>query len=190
MIDKRKYKKALDYAYKLHINQNRKGSNIPYFTHLVSVSNNVIENGGTTDEAIAGLLHDAVEDQGGEKTSKEIRKLFGSKVAKIVNECSDSVVTPKPPWNVRKKKYISDINKKSQSSIFVSLCDKLHNGTCIINDHKRLGKKLWKRFTASPKEVAWYYESLYKEFSKHLKGHKLIKENYSSVVKEIKKIAK
>ena len=83
-IDKKKYKKAIDYAFALHSNQYRKGTTIPYFTHLVSVSNNVIENGGNTDEAIAGLLHDAVEDQGGEKTLKLIRKRFGNKVAKLL----------------------------------------------------------------------------------------------------------
>tara|TARA_S200000501_G_C20662284_1_gene672368 strand:+ start:255 stop:827 length:573 start_codon:yes stop_codon:yes gene_type:complete len=190
MINKKKYKQALDYAYKLHIKQNRKGTGIPYFTHLVSVSNNIIEDGGSTDEAIGGLLHDAVEDQGGIKTLKEIKRKFGNKVATIVNECSDTNVEPKPPWHERKKKYILEIKKKTQSSMFVSLCDKLHNGTCIINDHKRVGQKMWKRFTASPKEVAWYYESLYKEFSKHLKGHKVIKENYLLVVKNINKIAK
>jgi len=188
-IDKNKYKKALDFAYKLHFEQNRKDTEIPYFTHLVSVSNNIIEDGGTTDEAIGGLLHDAVEDQGGLKTLIQIRKLFGSKVAKIVDECSDTVVVPKPPWFNRKKKYISDIKKKGQSSMFVSLCDKLHNGTCIVNDYKRVGKKLWTRFTASPKEIAWYYESLHGQFEKHLKGHKLIKDNYLAVVKEIKKIS-
>ena len=79
-IDKKKYKKALDFTYKIHIKQNRKGTGIPYFTHLVSVSNNVIEDGGTTDEAIGGLLHDAVEDQGGLKTLIKIRKLFGNNV--------------------------------------------------------------------------------------------------------------
>ena len=73
--------------------------------------------------------------------------------------------------------------------MFVSLCDKLHNGTCIVNDYKRVGKKIWSRFTASPKQVAWYYESLYKEFSKYLKGHKVLKDNYLMVVKEIKKAA-
>lgn len=189
MLDKKKYKKALDFAYKIHFNQNRKKTKIPYFTHLVSVSNNVIEDGGTTDEAIGGLLHDAVEDQGGLKTLKKIRKLFGNNVAKIVNECSDTIVVPKPPWLARKKKYISDIKKKGQSSMFVSLCDKLHNGTSIVNDYKRKGKKVWTRFTASHKQVAWYYESLYKEFSKHLKGHKVLKDNYLRVVKEIKKAA-
>lgn len=123
-IDKKKYKKALDFAYKIHFKQSRKGTGIPYFTHLVSVSNNIIEDGGTTDEAIGGLLHDAVEDQGGLKTLIKIRKLFGSKVAKIVNECSDTlqgdhklynyIIVPKPPWLARKKKYISDIKKKGQ----------------------------------------------------------------------------
>ena len=186
-IDKKKYKKALDFAYKIHFDQNRKKTKIPYFTHLVSVSNHVIEDGGTTDEAIGGLLHDAVEDQGGLKTLKKIRKLFGNNVAKIVNECSDTIVVPKPPWLARKKKYISDIKKKGQSSMFVSLCDKLHNGTSIVNDYKRKGKKVWTRFTAKPKQVAWYYEGLYKEFSKHLKGHKVLKDNYLIVVKEIKK---
>ncbi|MDC1200849.1 HD domain-containing protein [Pelagibacteraceae bacterium] len=96
-MNKIKYKKALDFAYKIHFDQNRKKTKIPYFTHLVSVSNNIIEDGGTTDEAIGGLLHDAVEDQGGLRVLKEIKKQFGSKVAKIVNECSDTVVVPKPP---------------------------------------------------------------------------------------------
>ena len=188
-MNKIKYKKALDFAYKLHFDQNRKKTKIPYFTHLVSVSNLVIEGEGTTDEAIGGLLHDAVEDQGGLKTLKKIRKLFGNKVAQIVNECSDTIVVPKPPWLTRKKKYLSDIKRKSQSSMFVSLCDKLHNGTSIVNDHKRKGKKVWTRFTATPKQVAWYYESLYKEFSKHLEGHKVLKGNYLTVVKEIKKVS-
>jgi len=189
-MNKIKYKKALDFAYKLHFDQKRKKTKIPYFTHLVSVSNNVMEEGGTTDEAIGGLLHDAVEDQGGLKTLIKIRKLFGNNVAKIVDECSDTVVAPKPPWLLRKKKYISDIKKKGQSSMFVSLCDKLHNGTCIVNDYKREDRKVWGLFkNASPKQVAWYYESLYKEFSKHLKGHKVLKDNYLMVVKEIKKAA-
>ena len=189
-IDKKKYKKALDFTYKIHFKQKRKDTGIPYFTHLVSASNNVMEEGGTTDEAIGGLLHDAVEDQGGLKTLIKIRKLFGNNVAKIVDECSDTVVAPKPPWLLRKKKYISDIKKKGQSSMFVSLCDKLHNGTCIVNDYKREGRKVWGLFkNASPKQVAWYYESLYKEFSKHLKGHKVLKDNYLMVVKDIKKAA-
>ena len=77
---------------------------------------------------------------------------------------------------------------KSQSSLFVSLCDKLHNGTCIVNDYQRVGRKLWKRFKASPKQVYWYYNSLYKNFSKNLKGHKILKRNYYQIVNEMRKI--
>ena len=106
-INQKKYLEALNFAFKLHSKQFRKKTKIPYFFHLSSVSNHVIENGGTTDEAIGGLLHDAVEDQGGLRVLKEIKKQFGSKVAKIVDECSDTVVVPKPPWHERKKKYIS-----------------------------------------------------------------------------------
>jgi (p)ppGpp synthase/HD superfamily hydrolase len=186
-IDKKKYKKAIDYAFALHSNQYRKGTSIPYFTHLVSVSNNVIENGGNTDEVIAGLLHDAVEDQGGEKTLKLIKKRFGNKVGKIVEECSDTKITPKPPWLERKKKYLSGMKKSTQSSLFVSLCDKLHNATCIVNDYQRVGRKLWKRFNASPKQVYWYHNSLYKNFSKNLKGHKILKRNYYQIVNEMRK---
>ena len=186
-IDKKKYKKAIDYAFALHSNQYRKGTTIPYFTHLVSVSNNVIENGGNTDEVIAGLLHDAVEDQGGEKTLKLIKKRFGNKVAKIVEECTDTKITPKPPWLERKKKYLSGMKKSTQSSLFVSLCDKLHNATCIVNDYQRVGRKLWKRFNASPKQVYWYHNSLYKNFSKNLKGHKILKRNYYQIVNEMRK---
>ncbi len=189
-IDKKKYKKAIDYAFALHSNQYRKGTTIPYFTHLVSVSNNVIENGGNTDEAIAGLLHDAVEDQGGEKTLKLIRKRFGNKVAKIVKECSDTKITPKPPWLERKKKYLLEMKKSTQSSLFVSLCDKLHNVTCIVNDYQRVGRKLWKRFNASSKQVYWYHNSLYINFTKHLRDHKVLKRNYKNIVSEMKTIVK
>jgi (p)ppGpp synthase/HD superfamily hydrolase len=95
----------------------------------------VIENGGNTDEAIAGLLHDAVEDQGGEKTLKLIKKKFGSKIARIVEDCTDTKIEPKPPWFDRKKQYILDLRKKPQSSLLVSMCDKTHNASCIIDDY-------------------------------------------------------
>ena len=121
MIDKKKYKKAIDFTYSLHFKQMRKGTSIPYFSHLISVSNNIIENNGNTDEAIAGLLHDAVEDQGGEKTLNLIKKKFGIKVAKIVSDCTDTDITPKPPWYERKKNYIKNLQYKSQSSLFVSI---------------------------------------------------------------------
>ena len=189
-INQPKYLLALNFAFKLHSKQFRKRTKIPYFFHLSSVSNHVIENGGDTDEAIAGLLHDAVEDQGGEKTLRLIKKKFGNKVAKIVEDCTDTKIEPKPPWLERKKQYIINLKNKPQSSLFVSMCDKTHNASCIINDYHRVGKKIWSRFTAKPKQVCWYYESLGKCYYKHLKGHKVLKQNFKKLVAEMKSLAK
>ena len=189
-INQKKYLEALNFAFKLHSKQFRKGTKIPYFSHLSSVSNHVIENGGNTDEAIAGLLHDAVEDQGGEKTLQLIKKKFGNKVAKIVDDCTDTKIIPKPPWFERKNKYILDLRKKSQSSLLVSICDKTHNASCINNDYYRVGEKIWKRFSVNKKQVCWYYESLGKCYYKHLKGHKVLKQNYKELILEMKLISK
>ena len=189
-INQKKYLEALNFAFKLHSKQFRKGTKIPYFFHLSSVSNHVIENGGNTDEAISGLLHDAVEDQGGEKTLKLIKKKFGNKVAKIVDDCTDTKIIPKPSWFERKNKYILDLRKKSQSSLLVSICDKTHNASCINNDYYRVGEKIWKRFSVNKKQVCWYYESLGKCYYKHLKGHKVLKKNYKGLILEMKLISK
>ncbi len=187
-MNQTKYKEALVYAFKLHEKQVRKGTSIPYFFHLASVSNLVIENGGTTNEAIAGLLHDAVEDQGGLKTLAVIKRRFGPQVAKIVDDCTDAIVIPKPPWFERKKLYLSKLKSKSQSSLFVSLCDKTHNAGCIIDDYDRVGKKIWKRFNAKPKDIYWYYHSLYLNYKKHLKGKQTLLRKYHNLIKELKRI--
>ena len=190
LINLSRYKSALDLTHKLHAKQKRKGTNIPYITHLMSVSALVMENGGNTDEAIAGLLHDAVEDQGGEKTLKLIRSKFGSKVASIVKQNSDADAIPKPPWIDRKKKYVAAMKTKTQSALLVSCCDKLHNATCIIEDHRAIGKKVWGRFNATPKQISWYYLELSKAFTKYLKGHKPLTQRYEDTVKELVKRAK
>tara|TARA_B100000035_G_C20753360_1_gene445006 strand:+ start:47 stop:625 length:579 start_codon:yes stop_codon:yes gene_type:complete len=187
-FDLDKYLEAYVYSYKLHKKQTRKGSNIPYFTHLSSVSNLIIENNGTTTQAIAGLLHDAVEDQGGAKTLAAIKRKFGPKVAKIVDQCSDTTIKPKPPWKTRKIKYIKDIKNKTQDTLLVSLCDKYHNANCILSDYQKVGEEIWDRFTASKQETLWYYESLYKEFKKYLKNHLELIKAYKNAVDEMKRI--
>ena len=187
-FDLDEYLEAYVYSYKLHKNQTRKGSNIPYFTHLSSVSNLIIENNGTTTQAIAGLLHDAVEDQGGAKTLAVIKRKFGPRVAKIVDQCSDTTIKPKPPWKKRKIKYIKDIKNKSQDTLLVSLCDKYHNANCILSDYQKVGEEIWDRFTASKQETFWYYESLYKEFKKYLKNHLELIKAYKNTVDEMKRI--
>ena len=187
-FDLDKYLEAYVYSYKLHKKQTRKGSNIPYFTHLSSVSNLIIENNGTTTQAIAGLLHDAVEDQGGAKTLAVIKRKFGPKVAKIVDQCSDTTIKPKPPWKTRKIKYIKDIKNKTQDTLLVSLCDKYHNANCILSDYQKVGEEIWDRFTASKQETFWYYESLYKEFKKYLKNHLELIKAFKDTVDEMKRI--
>ncbi|MGH9207924.1 MAG: HD domain-containing protein, partial [Acidimicrobiales bacterium] len=93
-----RFEEALTYATRLHRDQYRKGTTIPYVSHLLAVASMVLEDGGSEDEAIAGLLHDAGEDQGGRRTLEDIRRRFGDQVADTVAACSDSDVLPKPPW--------------------------------------------------------------------------------------------
>ncbi|MBD2297915.1 HD domain-containing protein [Nostoc sp. FACHB-190] len=129
-----RFESALVYASRLHATQLRKGSNTPYISHLLSVAALVLEDGGDEDEAIAALLHDAIEDQGGEKTRAEIRQLFGDRVVNIVNGCTDAEVMPKPPWQQRKQAYIEKMRSASPEVRRVSQADKLHNIRSTIAD--------------------------------------------------------
>ena len=104
------------YAAEKHGTQTRKGSDIPYLGHLLSAAGFVIDADGTETQAIAALLHDAAEDQGGEETLAEIREKFGDDVATIVDECSDTFETPKPPWRERKENYIRHLSEASDGA--------------------------------------------------------------------------
>ena len=128
------YNEALVYASDLHRDQVRKGSGIPYIAHLLSVSSRVLSAGGTEVQAIAGLLHDAAEDQGGYDTLNDIRRRFGADVAQIVSDCTDSWIEPKPDWLLRKEAYISLLPAKAASSLLVSLADKVDNAEAILNE--------------------------------------------------------
>jgi (p)ppGpp synthase/HD superfamily hydrolase len=157
----RRFDDALTYAAEKHREQTRKGGDIPYLGHLLSVAGYVIEADGTETQAIAALLHDTAEDQGGEPTLAEIREKFGDEVASIVRECSDTVVTPKPPWRERKENYINHLSEASDSAVLVSLADKLHNAHAILRDFRMHGNKLWQRFSVQdPSDHLWYYTSL------------------------------
>jgi (p)ppGpp synthase/HD superfamily hydrolase len=156
-----RFTEAMAYAAEKHATQTRKGGAIPYLGHLLSVAGYVIEAGGTETEAIAALLHDAAEDQGGEETLAEIRQKFGADVASIVAECSDTVLTPKPPWRERKENYIHHLSEASDSAVLVSLADKLHNAHAILRDFRAHGDELWQRFSVKdPADHLWYYKSL------------------------------
>jgi (p)ppGpp synthase/HD superfamily hydrolase len=156
-----KFVKAMQYAAEKHATQTRKGSDIPYVGHLLSVAGFVIDADGSETQAIAALLHDAAEDQGGEETLAEIRDKFGDEVASIVSECSDTFETPKPPWRERKENYIRHLREASDGAILVSLADKLHNGRAILRDYRDVGDQLWTRFNVKdPQQHLWYYRSL------------------------------
>lgn len=160
-----RFDEALGYAAELHRTQTRKGGGVPYIGHLLSVAGLVIEGGGSETQVIAGLLHDAVEDQGGPPTLAAIRERFGDDVAEIVSECTDADVVPKPPWQPRKQAYIDHLSSVSEATLLVSLADKLDNARAILRDHRLVGDELWQRFSVKdPLLHLWYYTSLLEVF--------------------------
>lgn len=151
---------ALSYASRLHRAQCRKGSGVPYVSHLISVAALVLEYGGDEDQAIGGLLHDAVEDQGGPTALADITSRFGPRVAAIVTACSDNDGHDKAPWEERKRAYLAGIASKSDDAVLVTTCDKLHNATTIVEDLRRVGVSVFDRFTARREGTLWYYREL------------------------------
>jgi (p)ppGpp synthase/HD superfamily hydrolase len=155
-----RFRQALDYAFELHRHQDRKGSGVPYMSHLLAVAGLVMEDNGDEDETIAALLHDAVEDQGGMETLEAIRTRFGERVAGIVMGCSDCHGTPKPPWEERKKAYLAHLRVAEPSVMKVSLADKIHNARDILMGYHRFGSQIWGRFRGGRDGSLWYYREL------------------------------
>jgi GTP pyrophosphokinase len=165
MLSKR-FEEALVFAARTHSGQVRKGTSVPYVSHLLGVTGIALDYGADEDEAIAALLHDAVEDQGGLPILEEIRHCFGDRVAEIVDGCTDSYTTPKPPWMERKRAYLKRVHSASASVCLVSAADKLYNVQAILRGHRQLGDAVWKHFNAAPEEILWYYRSLVDAFQK------------------------
>jgi (p)ppGpp synthase/HD superfamily hydrolase len=155
-----RFHEGLVYAARLHAAQKRKLSGAPYVSHLLRVAGIVLEHGADEDEAIAALLHDAVEDQGGAKTLEEIRRRFGPRVAEIVAACSDTDQTPKPPWRERKAAYLVHLREASPSVRLVSAADKLDNVRSLISGYHALGESLWERFQGGRDGSLWYHRSV------------------------------
>lgn len=177
--------RAFEYARAAHGAQCRKGTNIPYISHLMSVSALVMEYGGDEDQAIAGLLHDIVEDCG-PLHEAVIRETFGNRVADIVVACSDGVRDAsgnKPPWRARKERYLSHLETADDDTLLVSACDKLHNARAIATDLAR-GHDVFARFTASREETLWYYEAFLRRFSERMgPAHPLVRELETAVAR-------
>ena len=182
-----RFEEALVYAARLHAGQNRKGSDIPYISHLLGVVAIVLEDGGEEEEAIAALLHDAVEDQGGKETRDEIRQRFGESVATIVDGCTDADTLPKPPWRERKARYITNMLDASPEVRRVSLADKLHNSRTILADLHRHGNAVWDRFTGGKDGTLWYYKGLIRSYREG--GDSFLLEELERVVAELERLA-
>jgi (p)ppGpp synthase/HD superfamily hydrolase len=172
-----RFDRALLYATHVHGGQVRKATSIPYVAHLLAVTATVLEYGGSEDLAIAGLLHDAVEDQGGESRLSDVRNRFGDRVADIVRSCSDSVVNSsaghkKEDWRIRKTRYIEHLEIVDKDTLLVSLADKIHNARSILRDLRKpeIGQTVFDRFKNSKEDTLWYYRELASAFQKLLPG--------------------
>lgn len=156
-------------AFELHASQRRKGTDIPYLSHLMAVSSLVLEHGGDEDQAVAALLHDVLEDCGAQHAD-EIERRFGGRVLRIVQGCTDAEVFPKPPWQDRKEAYLLHLEAASADTLLVSLCDKLHNARSIMADLREHGVAMMDRFKGGRAGTLWYYRQLSSAFDRLLPG--------------------
>ena len=161
---------AVGYANRIHANQTRKGTGIPYLSHLLGVASLVLENGAESeDEVIGALLHDAAEDQGGRLRLDDIRERFGDVVAHIVDACTDTYEDPKPAWRGRKETYVAHVRERvgsggDEPALRVSLADKLYNTRSILADVRESGEAVFERFSGKRDGTLWYYAALVDAF--------------------------
>jgi (p)ppGpp synthase/HD superfamily hydrolase len=158
---------AIAYALSIHATQRRKGSTVPYIGHLLGVTSLVLEAGGDEEQAMAGVLHDAIEDVGAEQEA-EIATRFGPRVARIVRACTDADALPKPPWRARKDAYLKHLTTAPEEVLLVSCADKLHNARAIVTDLLTHGPAMFARFNAGREETLWYYAALAVVFEQRL----------------------
>jgi len=178
---------AFVFAAENHKGQTRKASTIPYLAHLMGVASLVLEAGGDEDLAIAALLHDVVEDCGGAPMLKEVRRRFGTRVAKVVDGCTDADTDPKPPWRERKENYIRHLRKADADTRLVSAADKLNNVRSILADYREIGEAVWARFNGGREGTRWYYRTLRDEFLRH-KPNRITRE-FALAVNDLESLA-
>ncbi len=150
---------GVEFALAVHAKQVRKGTDAPYASHLFGVASLVLEHGGDEEQAIAAMLHDAIEDQGAH-LEPVIRERFGSRVADIVLGCTDADTVPKAPWRHRKEEYIRHLEQATPDVLLVSLADKVHNTRAICTDLRMSGHIVFDRFKGGKDGTLWYYETL------------------------------
>jgi len=185
---------ALLFAAQVHRDQDRKKSGIPYLSHLLGVASIVMDYGGDEDMAIAALLHDAVEDHGGRPMLNVIEQIFGPRVAKIVDGCTDSYVEDpkkKEPWEKRKVRYLHRVRHEDAETRFVSAADKLYNVRAVLRDLRYDGEIAFSRFSAPKAKTLWYYRSLVREYRLGGVTHRLkpLVDDLDRVVTEVEHLS-
>lgn len=186
MTDWARLSDAFAHAARIHAVQRRKGTEIPYVSHLMAVAGIVLEHGGDEDLAIAALLHDAIEDCGAEQDA-EIATRFGPRIAAIVRDCTDADMQPKPPWRARKEAYLARLPQKSRDSLLVAAADKLHNARAIAADLRTHGPAMMSRFNAGAEGTLWYYRELADAFTRLLPG--ALSRDLALAVEEMERLA-
>ncbi len=155
----------------------------------MAVAATVLERGGDDDQAVAALLHDAIEDHpDGGRTRDTIRARFGDRVAILVEACSDADTHPKPPWRERKERYLEHLDQAPREARLIVLADKLHNARAILADHRAVGERVWERFNAPKQATLWYYRALADAFARLEPGQ--LTEEFERVVVELEKEAR
>jgi len=166
-----KFEEALLFANRIHAEQKRKDSGAPYLAHVLGVAALVLEDGGSEEEAIAALLHDAAEDQGGEEILAEIQGKFGEKVSQIVRECSDTLISPKPPWKRRKEYHLNVLKSALPETIRVMQADKVYNARNLQRSLIEHGPQTWQNFKGGREGTLWYFRQMYALLSKVRSGY-------------------
>lgn len=179
---------ALAFAVELHARQWKKGTHVPYAAHLLGTCAIALEYGADEDAAIAALLHDAIEDQGGVATEAAIAERFGQRVAGIVRGCSDSAGDPKPPWRERKEAYLAHLGSADRSTLLVSASDKLDNARRILADLRADVPDLWSRFSAGRDGQLWYYRALVTAFRGNPANEPRLIDELERTVRDIERL--
>ena len=181
--------RALEAAALMHAGQKKKGTSVPYLSHLLGTCSIALEHGADEDEAIAALLHDAIEDVEPAAEAREVVWSFGARVGRIVEGCTDSDAHPKPPWRERKEAHLRHLPEADASTLLVSAADKLHNARRIVSDARREGPSVWSLFAAAPDELAWYYRALVGGFRANPAHAPALVDELERAVEELERLA-
>jgi GTP pyrophosphokinase len=180
---------ALGVAARLHATQRRKGSEVPYLGHLLGACSIALDYGADEDEAIAALLHDAIEDVEPTADARAAVAKFGDRVLHIVEGCTDSDQHPKPPWHARKQAYVDHLAEADASVLLVSAADKLHNARSVVADLRRHGESTWDRFNGGRDGSLWYYRALVAAFRANPAHHVALVDELDRAVIEMETLA-